>query len=325
MITDDPIRDLERQLIAAAASESTAATAPPKWVRRLPTSHPPRWLAGAGLAGVLCVVALAGTFGGSGTPSGVSILRTAAAVAAEQPAETSGYRYTEVIDRQTYTAGQGDRHAAVTLEQPSEQWVNRDGKGRQVFQSSRVVSRSGDPGLQDALPLGLQEAGSQPYPPSGSVRPAGLLKDLPTDADALLQTLTDGYRNGRISTDGSRPSQTRERYQVTAFILMLLSDANVTADQRAALFGALSRMPAVTSLGTITDPTGRSGQGVAIKTTAADPLPSARFTVIFDPATSALLSWTVATEIAPGSDPALTERSHIVTRAGQVDALDTRP
>ncbi|MGI8623207.1 MAG: CU044_5270 family protein [Solirubrobacteraceae bacterium] len=328
MITDDPIRDLERQLVDAAARHSLEAVEPPRRTRHRPGWNRRRWAVGVGVAGAVCIALLAGMpFGlleGRDPRSGLSILRTAAAVAAAQPATSSTYRYTQLIERETYTVARGTQRASVTLQQPSELWIDRGGRGRQLFRASRIVARTGDQALGSTLPTGLRAPGAQPYPPGGPARrpPLG---DLPTDVAALLRTLRTGYLEGRISPDGSRPSPARERYQVTTVILQLLGDANATPDQRATLFEALARMPGVTSLGSTPDSHGREGRGVAITTSAADPLPSVRFEVIIDPRTSALLSWTATNDLASTGDAALTERRHIIIRAGQVPESDARP
>lgn len=328
MITDDPIRDLEHQLISAAARRSAVAESTSALPLRRRALRRRRWAVATAIAGAASVAALAGApfgvFEGSDTPSGVSILRTAAAVAADRPTDASAYRYTEVLERDVYMISRGAQRASITLEQAREQWIDRGGRGRQVLRASRIVARTGDPALQAELPSGLQAPGEQPYPPPGSAQRPLPLDEVPSDAGALLQKLTAGYRSGRIS-DGSRPSPSRERYQVTTLILQLLSDADATPAQRGALFEALARMKAVTSLGTITDPLGRRGQAVAISTIAADPLPGARFEVIFDPATSELLTWTVTNDVPTTSEGTLTERTHTIVRAGDVDRSDARP
>ena len=87
---------------------------------------------------------------------------------------------------------------------------NRPGAA-QILQASRIVARSGDPTLQAALPSALQAPGTQPYPSTGVVRSPVPLNKLPSDADALLQTLSAGYRDGRISPPtAGRPSAKRE-------------------------------------------------------------------------------------------------------------------
>lgn len=329
MITDDPISDLERQLVSAAARASREAVKPPRRTRRRPAWHRRRWAVGVGVTGAVCIALLIGMpfglFEGRDPRSGLSILRTAAAVAAGQPAMSFTYRYTQLIERQTYTVSRGTQRASVTLQQPGELWIDRGGRGRQLFRASRIVARTGDRSLQSTLPTGLQAPGEQPYPPRGSARRPLALTHLPTDAAALLHAVTTGYLHGRISPGGSRPSPARKRYQVTTVLLQLLGDANATPDQRATLFEALARMPGVTSLGSTPDSLGREGHGVAITTSAADPLPSARFEVIIDPRTSALLSWTVTDEVSSAGEPALTERNHLITRAGQVRESAARP
>ena len=329
MITDDPIRELERQLVNAAARESGAEAGGRMQQQHGRVFGHRRMAAGLSIAATVCVVMLAGLplglFEGGDTRSSASILRTAAALAADQPINVSGYRYTKLLDRQTYTVTRDARRASVTLEQPSEQWVDRTGRGRQILQASRIVARSGDPTLQAALPSALQAPGTQPYPSTGVVRSPVPLNKLPSDADALLQTLSAGYRDGRISPDGSRPSAKREPYQLTTLILFLLGDANVTPHQRGALFEALDDETSATSLGTVADERGRKGQGVSITTRASDPLPGASFKVIYDPATSALLSWTATNKTVASQHGALAQRTHILIRADQVDTPDGRP
>lgn len=326
MITDDPIRDLEAELVAAAARTDGGGSRAPIRTR---VWSPRRRLAGGALVAVLVLAAiLAGMpFGAVESHhgvDGVAILRTAAAAASTQPARLSNYRYTSVIEREAYTVRRGGQHASVILEQPAEQWVDREGKGHQALQPSRVVARTGDESLMSVLPRGLQAPGDEPYPSTDTGRRTPPVDQLPSDPAALLDALATAYREGRISPDSSRPSPDREGYEITTVILQLLSDANTSPDQRAALFEALARMGGVKGLGTITDPVGRSGQGVAIDTNAADPLPSARFTVIIDARTSALLSWTITSPVSADDEPALTSRTHIVVRQLEVDNANAR-
>lgn len=328
MITDDPIRDLECQLIDAAARANAEETVPTKRPQSGRTIRRRNLVAGLSVAAAICIAVAGfplGLFGGDETRGKAPILGTAAALAADQPATTARYRYTKLIDRRTYTIARGEHRASVTLEQASEQWVNKEGRGRQVLQPSRVVARSGDPALAAALPSGLRAPGAQPYPPSGAVRSPIPLDELRGGGEAVLQTLRSGYRAGRISPDGSRPSIQREPYQVTTLILSLLGDANVTPHQRGALFEALAGLASAKSLGTVTDQRGRTGQGVVITTHPSDPLPRARFEVIYDPTTSALLSWKVENHVAAVKEGALAEYSHILIRAGSVDTSSTRP
>lgn len=326
MITDDPIRDLERQLVTAATRENASAD---RSRRDFLVPRRRRWAVGLGIAGVACAGIVAGAplglFGGGDAQNGASVLRVAAAVAADQPSHQSVYRYTSLIERQTYAASHGARQASVTLEQPVERWIDRDGKGRQILHDSRVVARTGDSALQSTLPSGLQAPGEQSYPPPRSQSRRLPVEDLPTDAGELLRTLRVGYREGRISADGSAPSPAWEDFQVTIVILQLLSDANATPAQRAALFGALARMPSAISQGSVTDSLGREGEGVSIETPAADPLPPARFEVIFNSTTSALLSWTVTNDVAAPGRGSLTARSYTIVRAAQVGDSNARP
>lgn len=187
------------------------------------------------------------------------------------------------------------------------------------------MERSGDPTLQDELFRSLQEPADQPYPGNAAVYSPVPLDEMPADPDALLQTLRAGYREGRITADGSRPSAEREPYQITTLILLLLGEGSLAAEQRGALFGALAEMVTATSLGPVRDDRGREGRGVSITIQAADPLPRAQFEVVYDPTTSALLSWKATNEAPASGDAALTERTHIIIRSGQVSSSDLRP
>ena len=106
---------------------------------------------------------------------------------------------------------------------------------------------------------------------------------------------------------------------------MLLSEAHVSPEQRAALFEALARMAGVTSLGTVADARGRSGEGVLSALPAADPSTGAHFTVIFDPRTSALLSWTVTNDVTADDTPTLAKLRHLIIASGHTDYSSVRP
>ncbi len=130
------------------------------------------------------------------------------------------------------------------------------------------------------------------------------LDQLPTDPAKLATLLLEAHKDGRWTPSGSwnlapQPIQ----HEVLRDVLLLLTLANASPGQRAALITVLTNYDDATPLPDATDHQGRTGRGVQIGDT----------TVIFDPDTSELLEWSQPGEI------------HTFLTTGQVQALGDRP
>jgi hypothetical protein len=250
-----------------------------------PAEHPqglrmrPRWLrlaAPVGLAAAAAAaIAVAVSIGGHGTPSAAAAtLRKVAAVAAKQTALVPGpgqYLYTKSVDAYedtTVPAAGASAAYNVLVPHVREIWLGPDG--------GRLYETSGTP--QFLLPQDRERwiaAGSPSLtePPSKTVLPPAEPLDLPADPGALYDRLEQ------------QASGSKNPLPIEMFTLVgdALRETSATAAQRAALYQVAARLPGVELVGRVRDSAGREGTAVAMTAHGI------RFTLIFDPSTSALL------------------------------------
>jgi hypothetical protein len=134
------------------------------------------------------------------------------------------------------------------------------------------------------------------------------LSELPTDPQQLGKLLIEAHQDGRWTPGGSwSPLPEGIKYDVLRDILLLLTQANATAEQRAALITVLTEYEGATPLPAVKDHRGREGRGVDI--------PTGRkvVRVIFSPATSDLLEWSEPGEV------------HTYLKFGHVAKIGERP
>jgi hypothetical protein len=118
------------------------------------------------------------------------------------------------------------------------------------------------------------------------------LSELPTDPAQLGALLIDAHRDGRWTPGGSwQPLESDVKYDVLRDILLLLTEANATPAQRAALITVLRNYEGVAPLESVQDHRDRPGRGVDI------PTGRATVRVIFSPDTSELLEWSEPGEV----------------------------
>lgn len=244
-----------------------------------------------------------------------ALLSTAAAVAAEQPgpADWTGFRYVQQIDRRT--------NARYTLEVTDESWTSTNWQGVRLTTGAKLVAgHFPTPDEQradwrkrfDRLPAEQREkalaslakakftdesqrmlADRRLETPKDMPNLYGdgalaevPLSALPTDPARLGALLIDAHRDGRWTPGGSwRPLESNVKYEVLRDILLLLTEANATPAQRAALITVLRNYEGVTPLEAVKDQRGRTGNGVDI------PTGRATVRVLFSPTTSELLEW----------------------------------
>jgi len=202
-----------------------------------------------------------------------------------------------------------------------ESWVALDGSYRAVhhFDPTPVFFTAHDEELwiADGRPPMEQEeevitGGPGPgYPFGSGALTLQQVLDLPMDEAALQSKLREAARSA-----GPSPAQE------TWAIFKDLAPAPLSPEARAALFRAVAaNVPDISYLGPVTDPTGRSGVGVAW---VGD---GTRDEVIFDPDTGALLSeQTVITKVNPDWPIPLgtVVNYKVILTSGTVDALGER-
>jgi hypothetical protein len=283
----------------------------------------------AGVTATAAVAALATLAALPGNPKPLtanSLLTTAAAVAADQPgpAAWTGYRYIHEVELRD-----GDGYTIERSEESwvSSDWQGRrvspEAKvvagtippGRKAPPLPADVQKELDrhpTRLSDKAMAALKQAAalSRPDPkyllaPRTIQTPGGMpnlygdgslarvpLDQLPTDPQQLGTLLIEAEKDGRWTPGGSwDPLPDNVKYNVLRDILLLLTDANATAQQRAAMITVLTEYDGVTPLESVKDHRGREGHGVDI--------PTGRNTVrvIFAPDTSELLEWSEPGEV----------------------------
>jgi hypothetical protein len=275
-------------------------------------------------------------------PSARSILTTTAAVAADQPGPGAwtGYRYIQQVELRD-----GDGYTIERSEESwvDSDWMGRRISPEAKVVSGTIPPERKAPPLPAAVrkeldrhPVkpspealaALRHAASIAKPDPKSVlagrtldAPGSMpnlygdgalaevpLDELPTDPQQLGTLLLEAHKDGRWTPGGSwAPLPDNVKYDVLRDILLLLTDANATSQQRAAMITVLTEYDGVTPLESVKDHRGREGRGVDI--------PTGRGTVrvIFAPDTSELLEWS-----EPGE-------AHTYLRFGHVAHIGDRP
>jgi hypothetical protein len=239
--------------------------------------------------------------------SPVDLLRTAAAVAADQPQPPAftGYRYSEVIEHWRWEPA-GRRGRALEVEQRVEYWIDRRWNGRKIAHRGRVIE--GGPAPSD--PFVRPSDGPFHYGDAPRAYPARM----PTEPEALRAALVRS-----LHTEDWLPDPRNEEfkdYHVIRRALSMLTIANTTPELRAGLWGLLALMPGVRAAPDARDPLGRPGEAVQIES----PLMDQVFTVMFDPQTAELRFWDLH-----GSGVGDPNQTHTVVRAAHVAKAGERP
>jgi hypothetical protein len=266
------------------------------------------------------------------------LLRATAAVAADQPEPPAwaGYRYVKSIERWTSQPMESPKEhipprpigEPYTVEKTSEVWVDRHWRGRQIASKGKLVAGR----LPDGR-SGLMKPSDGPYQygdgPLGNVP----LSELPTDPKQLYELLVAAYKDLRWAPDvpAHEPQRPRSRpswapghptpaqihHDVLRNVLLLLTNANVTGAQRAALIEVLGQYEGVEPLPAVRDRLHREGRGVEIPVTELSGRPESRIRVIFSPDTSEVLEWS--------HEGGISAQVHTFVRFGHVAAIGDRP
>jgi hypothetical protein len=275
--------------------------------------------------------------------SAAELLRATAGVAADQsgPADWTGYRYVQDVELQTqrgYTLErteeiwtdsdwQGRRvspeakviegtippaHPPGELPAAIEKKV-REGAGDQLtpeqMKTVREAMALSEPDPKSVLAArDIRTPGSMPNLYGDGPLAKVPLSELPTDPQQLGTLLIEAHQDGRWTPGGSwDPLPQGIKYAVLRDILLLLTQANATSQQRAALITVLTEYEGATPLPVVKDHRGREGRGVDIP--AGDKL----VRVIFSPDTSELLEWSEPNEV------------HTYLTSGHVAEIGDRP
>lgn len=239
-----------------------------------------RWLAVPVVAVAVAATAVAvlvSTTGSSTASAAAATLRKAATVAQAQAPLIPGpgqFVYTKSVDAYINTvvpAGGADAAYNVLVPHVREVWLGRNG--------GRVYQTNGTPQFPTAQDRQRWMAAGQPEltepPMDAKLSPTPPL-DLPTDVNALYD---------RLKREASAPGDDNPLYlEMFTLVGDSLRETAATPAQRAALYEVAARLPGVQLLGPLKDSVGRPGVAVAM---TAD---GVRHTLIFDPATSALLA-----------------------------------
>ena len=282
-----------RELFAPLAADEPSVTEVRALRQRVGSrrARPPR-RAIAGVAALTAALAtglavLPGAPPSDETTRGDSVLRAAAAAAADQPVPRvagAPLRYAKVKSTFAYVARRDDRIAEHHVEQIRETWVGAKWQGRARTVAGREWN-TGDAAIASEVfdePSGLAEPRDEPFAygdgPLAELDPA----TLPQGRDAIVAALREGIRLDRWGPYAESRGRehlpagpVRDAYTTYAFIGLLVN-AWLTPAQRAALLDVLAADPAARDLGTVTDRAGRSGHAVALA------YPGQRFTIAFD-------------------------------------------
>jgi len=248
-----------------------------------------------------------------------TILRSAARTAAEQaaPPPWAGYRYVQSVDRREDPAG-------YTIERTEEEWNDSHWQGRMIS-TAKLISgtiklpdpppgvkvRTTERSFAESLlaPRDISTPGDMPNLYGDGPLAQAPLSELPTDPAQLADLLLKAHKDGRWTPGGGwDPAPDSMHYDVLRDILLLLTLANTTPDQRAALITVLGNYEGVTALPQVQDRRGRVGRGVEIAVGEQAPV-----RVIFSPGTSELLEWSQGGE------------THTFLRSGHVAKIGDRP
>ena len=269
---DDAVRQRARAALLAHMDAAPAGR---------PTHRRVRWLvAAAGLAATTAAAALIGFGAGSGgeetASAATAALRNASAVASRQAGpprlERGQYLYVKSVNAYLTTSVYGEGNAfSALVPHVREIWQGPDGgrlretSGKPRFLSERDRARW----VANGRPQLGESTGEAELPPLRRLA-------LPSDPDVLYERLE---REAEGHSEGVHE-------QMFTLVGDALRETSATPRQRAALYEVAARIPGVELVGRVTDPAGRAGTAVAMRHDED----KIRHTLVFDPATSTLLS-----------------------------------
>jgi hypothetical protein len=278
----EEVRDRVRgALMAHIEAERERATVSANRSRRLRR----RWLlapAGGMAAVIVGALVLSGALQGGDRASAATVLRNAAAVAAEQPGAVPGpgqfayVKLEEVLGDNSWRAGDGQDYPFLARG-VRETWASPSGNEfKQISQSPEFLSEQGRQAWSDAgkPSVGAGSVGdmTNQLTPDEAQRQWQLYNGgLPRDPNALFTKLYDQSRSYGDRANG----------EMFLAVADALRQPGAPPALVSALYDVASRIPGVELLGNVTDSIGRPGIAVAMVTPH-----DGRLTLIFDPKTA---------------------------------------
>ena len=249
----------------------------------------------AGVAIVMAAVLALGAVASGSSKSGKSLA-------------SEGRAYVYLKMRGTYTVAPVYHHRSwsVFVPETTELWVARNGSGRQrqisgvpKFASEedhRIWEEVGKPRF---LAQGFHaHTGTQTFPAGGFPEGLywdGLLSEMPADPEAVTEWLRS---QANAPTNGGG-NGFPDSVKILDLLQFLASNPLATQEQRDALFAATKEVPGIEQMGEASDEVGRRGVGVSAVSANSGAL--SRYSMIFDPETSRLLSYEIQRlETLPG-------------------------
>lgn len=232
-----------------------------------------------GMAMIMAIVAITGVARTPRYPDSpvAAVLDAAAVTASQQPPQAapgSGqYEYLKTIQGARYGSGNGSGnriawHVCFTS-QTLQYWVAADGSGH-------MTASVPPPCIVDGVSIGTFGSSSQAFKGPEYELIRGVYPDaasLPADPAALEHLIEQQFLGGKPSEGGT--------FQYAGTFLQSAAPPAV----RAALYRLIEGLPGIELAGPMTDRVGR--HGIAVRYTTD----SIRYTLIFDPATSAVLEY----------------------------------
>ena len=255
--------------------------------RRRRTSRRAR-LAMAGAIGAVAITVAISALpdqGGEPSSSASSGLLAAAAAARQQPAPPdAGFVYTRVEDVSLSTQATPPVFSLL-LRKVEERWIDSEGGGRLLvtpkspaFPSERDKERW----IEAGRPLGDAAESDETLTASQLMRAVDPalrnVEQLPAEPDELE----------RLVGDVAARSDVPRNVKSFELVAQLLAQPSLRPEVRAALFEVASRIPGIENLGATTDPRGRRGEAVAIRSDYSGA--RTRELLIFDPGTARVLA-----------------------------------
>lgn len=272
---------------------------------------------------VLALVLGLSGHGGSTNEVAVELGSVARAAASDSsPPSSTPYRYLKIRTLTINTSVANGQSWSVYDSQLHTEWAAADGSGRQrvVKESPEFVGprdraaweRAGKPNF---LVNGFNGSTEDRKVPAGTLG-GDSVAGLPTKPPELL----DRIRRQAEQDSNSAPLSAR----ILDRVATLLRDPTATPQLRAALYETAADIPGIEYLGRTSDPAGRAG--IAVGVTSAYSGGKTRYSLVYDPDTSEVLS-TEDTLLEPANfadvtPPALLSAT-VYLQSGGVDSLSS--
>ncbi|WP_433515901.1 CU044_5270 family protein [Nonomuraea sp. CA-143628] len=285
-----------------------------------------------GLAATVGAVAfLVGTDGGETPASAAELLQKAATTADREQQPLPGqFVYVSRQDQSFVAYMSRSLRSDYIQEVDRAAWIPAADPGGALIRSTYGERRA----LTGRLPTDLPTPGTVEVQRYGrcavGVFPATSAENLPADPDQLLARVRAdaeaAVRNERPDPRTAPLSEEQIRQSiestVAARLALLAENPFPGPGLRAAVLGALSKMPTATMRTDLTDPAGRQGVGASIRYQGLEGWE--RTELIFEPGTYRFLGWRKLIE-PPGGGPEVLRYATAVLETKVVDAMPKIP